>query len=102
MNTLHTVNKSPFTHSTLASCLAVCSQDDGILLLEDGVFGVLRNSPCAEKLQELINQGVAVYALVNDIKARGLIKKLSENIAITDYPGFVQLSIEHRCVQSWY
>jgi tRNA 2-thiouridine synthesizing protein B len=102
MSTSHTVNKSPFTHTALASCLSICGQADGILLLEDGVFGAMINTPCADKLQSLMNSGVKVYALTNDIKARGLQAKLLDDIVLTDYTGFVQLSIDHRCVQSWY
>lgn len=71
-------------------------------MLEDGVFGAMATAPCADKLTELIESGVKVYALSNDIKARGLQEKLLNNIQLTDYTGFVQLSIDHRCVQSWY
>lgn len=102
MSTLHTVNKSPFSHKTLASCLSICAEDDGILLLEDGVFGGMVTSPCAIKLKDLINQGVKVYALDSDVKARGIGEKLDQGIILTDYSGFVQLSIDHRCIQSWY
>lgn len=102
MSTLHTVNKSPFTHNTLASCIAICTQADGILLLEDGVFGAIANAPCASKLTDLIRQGTKVYALEDDVKARGLKEKLLPEILLTNYTSFVQLSIEHRCVQSWY
>jgi tRNA 2-thiouridine synthesizing protein B len=102
MATLHTVNKSPFSHNTLSSCLRVCGQQDGILLLEDGVFGAIRQAPCSEELQILINKGVKVYALENDLKARGLREKLQDQITVTDYNGFVQLSLNFRSVQSWY
>ena len=102
MSTLHTVNKSPFTYTTLSSCLEVCGPSDGILLLEDGVFGAIESAPCANKLTKLIEGGVKVYALSGDVKARGLQEKLRKDITVTDYNGFVQLSIEHRCVQSWY
>lgn len=102
MSTLHTINKSPFSHSTLASCLQVCSKKDGILLLEDGVFGALTNAPCAEELSAMIAEGVKVYALTGDVNARGIQEKLRGDIFLTDYNGFVQLSIEHNCVQSWY
>lgn len=102
MSTLHTINKSPFAHQTLASCLSVCADQDGILLLEDGVFGAIRHSPCAEDLQTLINKGVKVYALDNDLKARGLHDRIHEAIQVTNYDGFVQLSLDYRCVQSWY
>jgi tRNA 2-thiouridine synthesizing protein B len=102
MSTLHTINKSPFSHATLASCLQVCGKEDGILLLEDGVFGALTNSPCAEELIAIIETGVKVYALKGDVNARGLQEKIPTSIQLTDYNGFVQLSIEHKCVQSWY
>lgn len=102
MSTLHTINKSPFSHATLASCLQVCGKQDGILLLEDGVFGALSSAPCAEELSAMIKTGIKVYALVGDANARGLQKKLRSDVLLTDYNGFVQLSIEHNCVQSWY
>jgi tRNA 2-thiouridine synthesizing protein B len=102
MSTLHTINKSPFSHTTLTSCLQVCSKLDGILLLEDGVFGALYSAPCAEELSAKIDTGVKVYVLSGDVNARGLQGKLRSDVLITDYNGFVQLSIEHNCVQSWY
>ncbi len=102
MSTLHTINKSPFSHTSLASCLQVCGKQDGILLLEDGVFGALTNSPCAEELATMMEAGVKVYALKGDVNARGLQEKIPTSIQLTDYNGFVQLSLEHKCVQSWY
>ncbi|MGV8836730.1 sulfurtransferase complex subunit TusB [Cellvibrio sp.] len=102
MSTLHTINKSPFAHSTLFSCLRVCVERDGILLLEDGVFGTITSAPGADELQLLIQRGVKVFALINDIKARGLEEKLAPNIELIDYNTFVQLTLDHRCVQSWY
>jgi tRNA 2-thiouridine synthesizing protein B len=102
MSTLHTVNKSPFTHNTLRSCLNICSDRDGILLLEDGVFGAITSSPCTAELQSLINRGVSVFVLEQDAKARGIEEKLVEGVQLTDYDKFVQLALDHRCVQSWY
>ncbi len=102
MSTLHTVNKSPFTYTTLTSCLAICGSEDSILLLEDGVFGAINSAPCAEKLRQCIARGIKVYALEADINARGLQEKLLHDIQVTNYHQFVQLSINHRCVQSWY
>jgi tRNA 2-thiouridine synthesizing protein B len=102
MSTLHTINKSPYTHNTLFSCLKVCIESDGILLLEDGVFGATAAAPGSGELQLLIKSGVKAFALINDIKARGLEEKLAPNITPIDYNTFVQLTLEHRCVQSWY
>lgn len=102
MSTLHTINKSPFTHNTLSSCIRVCTNQDGILLLEDGVYGAIESMPESNELQNLIKKGVKVFALINDIKARGLDAKIAANINAIDYDGFVQLTLDHRCVQSWY
>lgn len=102
MSTLHTVNKSPFMHNTLASCLQVCGNSDSILLLEDGVLAGLKGAPCAEEISAAIIKGIKIFALKNDIQARGLAEKIRTDIQTTDYNGFVQLSLEHRSVQSWY
>ena len=102
MSTLHTINKSPYTHSSLSSCLKVCTESDGILLLEDGVFGTIISAPGAEELEALIKRGVKVFALINDIRARGLEEKLAPDIKLIDYDAFVQLTLNHRSVQSWY
>lgn len=102
MSTLHTINKSPYAHNTFLSCLKVCAERDGILLLEDGVFGTIPSSPGADELQQLIQRGVRVFALIDDIRARGLEEKIAANITLIDYNAFVQLTLDHRCVQSWY
>lgn len=102
MSTLHTVNKSSFTHNTLKSCIAICGNNDGILLLEDGVFGALQSAPDAEALITLNGKGVAIYASLEDIKARGLEHTIASHIQLTNYEEFVSLTLYHSCVQSWY
>lgn len=101
MSTLHTVNKSPFQDQTLNSCLQVCGDEDCILLIEDGIYGAIEVSPCAAQLQNLIGQGIRIYVLEQDAKARGL-QSFLPGIETTDYAGFVQLSCTHQCIQSWY
>ena len=102
MSILHTVNKSPFTSSTLNSCLKVCTKNDGILLLEDGVFGAIQSTPCIQELQSAMNNGISVFVLGADVNARGIEKKLTKGIQLTDYNKFVQLTLHYSCVQSWY
>lgn len=102
MSTLHTINKSPYSNNSLSSCMKICSASDAILLLEDGVFGALKSAPEAESLQQLILFGTKIFAIDVDVKARGLTGKLIGAIELIDYNSFVQLSIEHRCIQSWY
>lgn len=89
---LHTVNKSPFGSDCFASCLRSVSNDDVILLLEDGVFCLLWEALPGNKL----------YALRDDVVARGLGGKVPESITLIEYSDFVQLTCEASAVQSWY
>lgn len=102
MSTLHTVNKSPFSHTTLASCLDLCQPGDALLLIEDGVYAVLASSPQAEPLRQARDSGVRLYALEPDLSARGLTDQHLDVIETIDYAGFVRLSIEQQRTQSWY
>jgi tRNA 2-thiouridine synthesizing protein B len=102
MSTLHTVNKSPFSHKTLSSCVTCCNPGDAILLLEDGVLGALEASPLAKELTALDQQQIDIYVLENDIKARGLAEKIMSQSKLIDYDGFVALTLKHQRIQSWY
>ena len=95
---LHTVNQSPFASPVLENCLRIYRPGDALLLLEDGVYGALQNQPLATAVSEL-----NCYVLQQDLNARGLSElPLIEKIKQIGYKGFVQLSIEHASVQSWY
>lgn len=102
MSTLHTINRSPYMNNALASCLKVCATSDAILLLEDGVLGASKSSPHAKSIVEILTAGTRIFAINVDVKARGLSEQLIESVELIDYDSFVQLTIEHRCVQSWY
>ena len=88
---LHTVNKSPFNNQAFNSCCRTLSADDVVLLLENGVYALLGELP-----------GNKIYALRGDINARGLSDKVPPQVAVIDYPEFVQLAGEASAVQSWY
>jgi tRNA 2-thiouridine synthesizing protein B len=102
MSILHTINKSPYSHSTSLSCFQVCGEHDSVLLIGDGVFGATQSSPCVGDINQLLQKGVKIYALEGDVRARGLTQKIHPEITVTDYSGFVQLSVKHSRVQSWY
>lgn len=91
---LHIVNKSPFTKSSLESCVRVANNGDPIILIEDAVLG----ANAAGKTAELIKQAQKdhdVYAISADVKARGL-DKLVDGVKTIDYAGFVELVEQHR------
>ena len=102
MPTLHTVNKSPFERNSLETCLSLCKPDGCILLIEDAVVGAMRDTGISKQILEAVESGVKVYALGEDLAARGLIaSRLIDQITIIDYAGFVSLATENDRVQSW-
>ncbi|MDA9003904.1 sulfurtransferase complex subunit TusB [bacterium] len=99
---LHTVNRSPFSHQTLDNCLKRMSSNDALLLIEDGVYGLLAHNPYQLPLRQLVR----CYALDEDVTARGLHKLNSdqriESIHTIHYSGFVELACEFSRTISWY
>lgn len=101
MTTLHTVNKSPFERNALDSCLNLAAQGSGILLFEDGIYGALKGTTIAPRIQEALGRQ-SVYVLGPDLEARGMdTANLIDGIKVVDYGGFVELAAEHTRVQAW-
>lgn len=94
---LHIVNKSPEQNSALADCLAHCAAStDSILLIEDAVVAAVNGHPA---LQEYAGK---IYALQEDVAARGIQQMLSADVALVDYAGFVALCADHPQNLSWF
>jgi tRNA 2-thiouridine synthesizing protein B len=98
--TLHLVNQSPFEHSTLTECLRFCAKGDSILLLENGVYAACQDNEFNAQLKDL--EHIQVYALEADIMARGLAAQLAHFISLASDSDFVDLTVQHSSVQSWY
>lgn len=104
---LHTVNKSAFDSSALGDCLAVVSAYDAVLLIENGVYGALDNSPSElahiKQIKQLSASGTRFYVLQADCEARGLAgSALLPAVTVVDDAGFVALAAEASAIQSWY
>jgi tRNA 2-thiouridine synthesizing protein B len=97
---LHTVNKSPFEHSALDTCLRYARKGSSVLLIEDGVYAAARDTAVAKQMQDAL-QRVQVYALKPDVEARGMQNRVMDGVRLVDYGGFVDLVTEHDAVQSW-
>lgn len=119
LSTLHTVNKSAFGSDALASCLRVARSGDAILLLEDGVYnavdasalvgaGLARDcsvvaSSRARPAPTLVSEGIRIYALREDLQARGITaEQLPAHIESISYPGFVTLVCTYARTVSWF
>ena len=100
--TLHTVNRSPFEHGALASCLARVRPGSAVLLIEDGVLGALAGSPHADRLALAAAGGVEVFALGPDLDARGIeAGRVASCIEVVDYAGFVALACRFGKTATW-
>lgn len=96
MSSLHTISKSPDSR-LLEQCLALCSDKDAILFIEDGVYhGVL-----AETLAK-IPAAIAVYALREDLQARGLQERIDARAQTASMKKFVELCGDYDKVISWF
>jgi tRNA 2-thiouridine synthesizing protein B len=94
---LHLVNKSPYDGSSLSTATSYMKAGDTLLLIEDGVYGAVKNSKAASLVE-----GRSVSVLGPDLAARGIGEdKLVDGVNIVDYPGFVDLVEANDKVQSW-
>ncbi len=100
MSTLHIVSQSPDNHSALSRGLAFSSKGDSILLIEDGVYFAL--SAQVEKISCLNQLNVPIYALKEDILARGISNLLDDRVKTVTYDGFVELTETHSKSTSWF
>lgn len=99
MTSLHTLNRSPFESSALASCLRLASAGDALLLREDAVLAALVDTRAAAQFAEY--PALKVYALKPCLAARGLLEKLAPGIELIDDDGFVALCVHHARVVAW-
>lgn len=94
---LHTVSHSLF-HLDTDALLRHIGPSDCVLLFQDGVTATV----CGSKhIGQLINCGVSVYALTEDIAARGLQAMVADGIKLIDYKGFVALTVLHPQQMAW-
>ena len=97
---LHTVNKSPFSDQSFIDCLKFCSKGSSVLLIEDGVYAGKQQTQYAQLIET--HQEINFYALTVDVKARGLTEDLSSAITLITDSEFVELTVSHSSVQSWF
>lgn len=96
---LHIINKSPFGHHSLETCLRIATGGD-LLLIEDAVYAATSGTalePLIRAAQERFN----IHVLLPDLEARGMSAKIIAGIETVDYGGFVDLVARNEKSQSW-
>lgn len=94
---LHTLSHSPWQHDISAQLRLVRPGDD-LLLLSDGVIAALDGSRFLDILRAA---PITLYALEEDIEARGLTGQISSSVVRVSYKDFVRLTIQHPGQLTW-
>lgn len=98
MTTLHLFSRSPHTDADALDGLAWVRGEDAVLL-SGGAVEALRPGSLASRLLDRLPDGVALYALAEDVQARRL--QPERDASLIDYPSFVDLSVTCAKVISW-
>ncbi|QCR34805.1 sulfurtransferase complex subunit TusB [Nissabacter sp. SGAir0207] len=88
---LLTLSHSPF-HTDVPALLRLAGEGDDLLLMQDGVLAGLTGSAA---LDLLLAAPISLFALKEDVEARGLTGQISDKIALVDYTIFVTLTVKH-------
>ncbi|HFZ8996204.1 TPA: sulfurtransferase complex subunit TusB [Citrobacter freundii] len=94
---LHTLHRSIWL-TDLAALLRLVQEGDDLLLLQDGVTAAIEGGRFLESLR---NAPITVYALKEDIDARGLGGQISDSVVRVDYTDFVRLTVKHTSQMAW-
>lgn len=94
---LYTLSHSP-TQCDLSALLRLMVKGDTLLLIQDGVLAGLADSAY---LKLLFSVPLSLYALQDDLEARGLVGYFSHKITIIGYNHFVKLTEKHRRQIAW-
>lgn len=93
MHCLHIINKHQ--EDLLSDCLRSMSENDSLLLIEDAVYFLLKDS-------QLSSIKHNVYCLTPDCDARGIKPEISNTIQACNDTEFVELICRHEKSLSWY
>ncbi|MFP1807056.1 sulfurtransferase complex subunit TusB [Lonsdalea quercina] len=94
---LHTLSRSPY-QIDIDAMLRNVGSEDAILLFQDGVTAAQAG---AAMLVPILAVGVPVYALKEDVAARGITAQISSNVALVGYNEFVKLTAQHSGQMAW-
>ncbi|MFW0976809.1 sulfurtransferase complex subunit TusB [Leclercia pneumoniae] len=94
---LHTLSRSPW-QCDIDGLLRMLREGDALLLIQDGVLAAIAGSSYVENIT---NAPIKVYALKDDLDARGLAGQISTKIDVVGYTDFVDLAVTHTSQMNW-
>jgi len=73
-----------------------------VVLIHDAVIGISKKGKIPQNLIELISLPLTVYAMIPDIKARGIdLNTIHEKVQLIGYEDLVELLVETPKIISW-
>ncbi|MFX1466440.1 MAG: sulfurtransferase complex subunit TusB [Promethearchaeota archaeon] len=99
MSSLYVIRRSPFMYSDferaseLASMQKEEGNDVGMVLMQDAVL-ITKKSEKSKKLDEIMANGINIYVLEADCKARGISEMIVEGVKKVGYEEFIDLLME--------
>jgi len=73
-----------------------------IILIHDGVIGISKKGEIPQNLDKLINLPLNVYAMIPDLKARGINSEtVHEKVNLIDYEELVDILADTPKIVSW-
>ncbi|QJC31345.1 sulfurtransferase complex subunit TusB [Enterobacteriaceae endosymbiont of Macroplea mutica] len=98
---LYILSNSPL-HCNFIILLDILNKNDDLILIQDGILAGLSNSFFHKKIKQIKSQKkISIFAIHDDITARGLLNNFSKEIIIIDYNKFVSLTIKHKQQILW-
>lgn len=94
---LHILLHSPFK-CDFNLFLHMLNKKDNVMLIQDGVIAALKKSIMYELLVKTNNK---LFALYEDVYARGYLKKISRKVTLINYDNFIDLIINNYNQITW-
>ena len=99
MTILHIIQQSPQQTSSLKNCLQRIGDQDAVILIEDAVYALLYQQ---DAHWQSLSSDIMIFALQEDILARGLDGLTLRPHQSVNYNGFVDLSVKYDKSQTWF
>jgi tRNA 2-thiouridine synthesizing protein B len=92
MGTLYCLSNAPASDPFQSKLVSLAGEGDGVVLIEDAVYAAAAaTTPLTAEVLQARTRGVQVWALKPDLDARGV----CTDLPTVDYPGLVDLIVEH-------
>ncbi len=62
----------------------------GMVLIHDGVIGISKKGRIPEKMEDLINMNITIYAMIPDLQARGIeVENIHDKVKPIEYDDLI-------------